>query len=335
MARGIILTESFDWTTTVADIFETNANASLGAYGRNGTNGLRLNAGGTNCYARKNLGAAYSQMIHHFAFMPETFPATYPIFSLLDAGNYQLRVTLGTDGLLRLVRGPSLGTVIATGATAISFGVYHAVAVKVVIANSGGTFEVVVDGVTLTFSGDTQDTANVTVSQAEFGYPSSGITQTMRVDDWVAIDSSVSGAGYLVDPRVCCRFPTGAGNYTQWTPSAGSNYQNVDDTSPDGDTTYNEDATAGHKDSFTLPSLPVTTGIVYCQNVKTQVRKTDAGARTVRNLVRAGGTDQTGATVTPGTTYGQLSAVFEQDATPVDWTISTSNSLEVGYELVA
>lgn len=334
MARGIIGSESFDWTTNLSDIFETvGPQTSLGVYGRNGTNGLRTSlstGGGAN--VRKNMGAAYGQMIHHFAFNPISVGGTYALFSLLDSGSFQLRVMLGPDGLLRLVRGSS--TVIATGSTAVAFGVYHAVAVKVVVANSGGMFEVVMDSVTLTFSGDTQDTANATVSQAEFGQDATSAFD-FRFDDWVWIDSSVSGASYLVDPRVCCRLPNGAGNYTQWTPSAGSNYQNVDDTSPDGDTTYNEDATAAHKDSFTLPSLPVTTGIVYCQNVKTEVRKTDAGARTVRNLIRSAGTDQNGATITPGTTYGQIHDVFEQDATPADWTIANSNSLEVGYELVA
>lgn len=331
MARGIINTESFDWTTTVSDIFETNVNAELGAYGRNGTNGLRTSSGGGTGYARKNLGAAYGQMIHHVGFYPAATSQTSIIFALLDAGSKQVEVRLGVDGLLQLTRN---GTLLATGSTAIAFDAYHAMAVKVLIANSGGLFEVVVDGVTLTYSGDTQNTANATVSQAQFGSNESG-SFDHRWDDWVSIDSSVAGSGYLTDPRVCCRLPNGAGNYTQWTPLSGTNVSNVDDAAPDGDTTYNESATAGQKDSFALPALPVTTGIVYAQNIKSLVRKTDAGARTVRNLVRSAGIDQTGATVTPGTTYGQIHDVFEQDATPADWTIATSNSLEAGYELVA
>jgi len=47
--------------------------------------------------------------------------------------------------------------------------------------------------------------------------------------------------------------PDGAGNYTQWTPSAGSNWQNVKEVTADDGTTYNEKAgNLDYKDSFSF-----------------------------------------------------------------------------------
>lgn len=332
------MTESFDWTTSVASIADGGSSgASIStAFGRNSTQGVLVSSNGVGtAYIRKNLGGNYQQTIHHFAFQRPLAGDKAQIFGLLDNGAQQLEVVVGVDGLVQLRRNNVL---LVSGTPTIPLATWNAIAVKAIIASSAGFFEVKVNDLTLNFTGDTQATANASASQVQLGNTTQGGnfgTIQLYFDDYVAIDASVAGAGYLTDPRVCCRFPSGAGNYTQWTPSTGSNWQNVDDAVPDDDTTYNESATAGQKDSFTLPSLPVTTGTVYAQNVKTRVRKTDAGARTVRNILRSGGSDQAGTTITPTTTYAQNSSIFEQTSGAVDWTIATSNSLEPGYELVA
>jgi hypothetical protein len=50
------------------------------------------------------------------------------------------------------------------------------------------------------------------------------------------------------------------GNYSQFTPSAGSNYQNVDEIPHDSNTTYNEANANGTKDSYVLQDYAIPAG---------------------------------------------------------------------------
>lgn len=67
-----------------------------------------------------------------------------------------------------------------------------------------------------------------------------------------ATDIYVSDGDVLGECKVWYQPCDTAGSSAQFTPSAGSNHQNVDDTGGnDGDTTYNESTTPGQADSFT------------------------------------------------------------------------------------
>src|SRR6185437_13665423 len=57
------------------------------------------------------------------------------------------------------------------------------------------------------------------------------------------------------DLRVECVMPNGPGAHTQFTPSAGANWQNVDEVPPDDDTTHNDSSTAGQLDTFVHAAL--------------------------------------------------------------------------------
>ena len=67
---------------------------------------------------------------------------------------------------------------------------------------------------------------------------------------------------------------------SDFTPSAGANYQCVDEIGPDEDTTYNEsDGTAGHRDSFETAGIA---GMdILSVGVLARARKTDSGAATL------------------------------------------------------
>jgi hypothetical protein len=129
--------------------------------------------------------------------------------------------------------------------------------------------------------------------------------------------------------------PDGAGNSTDFTPSAGSNFQNVDETSTDSDTTYNSETTAGDHDTYTYAAVGLT-GNVRAIQTNLVVRSTGAGAETLRPKIRISGTDYSGTTVGCTTSYLDKMEVFETSpATAVVWTVSEIDGAEFGIELVS
>jgi hypothetical protein len=160
---------------------------------------------------------------------------------------------------------------------------------------------------------------------------------TYYFQDFYYLDGNAGLTGFLGDIRVQALRPDGAGNYSQWTPSAGSNYQNVDDDATSGideDTTYNESSTTGNKDSFTLADMSGTKKI-YGVVLNTVGRKTDATSRGLRDFARLGSTDYLGDKYGVPTDYGLHQTIFENN--PADdqrFEVTDINAMESGYELV-
>jgi hypothetical protein len=81
--------------------------------------------------------------------------------------------------------------------------------------------------------------------------------------------------------------PTGAGNYTEFGHQGSSNnWDNVDDTTIDSDSSYNYSNTVGQRDTFDCSNLPVISGSIFGVQVNMAARKDDAGGRTLRSLTR-------------------------------------------------
>ena len=102
----------------------------------------------------------------------------------------------------------------------------------------------------------------------------------MNFDDLYVCDSAGStNNGFLGDCRIDTIYPSGAGNYTQFTPSTGSNYTCVDETAPNT-TDYVDGATVGDRDSYALGNLSaLSSQTVYGVQVNAAILKDDAGSK--------------------------------------------------------
>jgi len=112
----------------------------------------------------------------------------------------------------------------------------------------------------------------------------------------------------------------------------------VDDDPPDDDTTYNSSSTATDQDSFTFGALPGgITATVKALQVLLNVRKDDAGTRTVGPFLRISATDYNGDGVNVGDSYFyQNIYIWEENPnTSSAFTVAEINALEAGYELTA
>jgi hypothetical protein len=209
---------------------------------------------------------------------------------------------------------------------------WNHIQVKWTVSDTVGVVQVKVNNVTvLNLTGqDTQNSANAYVQSISFAAPGNDI----QIDDLIIVDTA-GGApwnDFLGDVKIVPYLSDGAGNYSAWTPSAGVNYQNIDDTTPDGDTTYNSASVNGDKDSYAIAAVGVT-GAVFSVRHLAQMRKDDAGSRNVRLFMRVGGVDYPGSDIGLSDSYVTYARLHETNPnTGVQWIVSGVDGAEVGQE---
>lgn len=315
--------------------------------GRNSTQSFRVtyaNNNSTGGYLRKTLTAVSgTTAIMGFGFKIDALPAAAsrtPLVSILDGATEQVSVDINPAGTLSLYRGTAAGTLLGTTSSALSINTYYYIELKVVIHGSTGTYEIRLNG-TNVLSGTGANTAGSGVVQwtgIQIGrnYSGSGGAVIQDYDDLYACDGSGSTNNDFLGPiRVKTIYPDGAGASSDFTPSAGSNFQNVDEALTDGDTTYNSEGTAGDHDTYTFGAVGVT-GTVRGVQTNLVVRSDGAGSETIRPKIRISTTDYNGTTVGITTSYADSREVFETSpATATAWTVTEIDGAEFGIELVS
>ena len=253
--------------------------------------------------------------------------------TLLDGSTEQISCVIEADRSITVRRGSASGTIL--GQSAVSLfppSAWTYLELKANIHSSTGSVVLKLNGVTkISVSGiNTQNTANAYVTRVRF--------QNGLIDDLYICDTTgAANNDFLGDVRVETLYPNGAGTYTEWTPSTGSNWQNVDDaTTHDGDSTYNSTATAGNRDLYTLTNLATVTGTVQGVRGHMKARKDDSNVRELALFSRSSTTETTGATEALGVSYVQYDgAVQETDpATSAAWTIAGVNALQFGQKVI-
>lgn len=330
---ALLFIDGFDHyvTAEIARKWSTSAgNAAISATGRRATS-KSLSISSANDRVTLQLPAAEGTLCVGFAYYSTSAPSGHEGVEFAISGAAQCTVFFNANGSISVARGAYNGTVLGTSAIGlIKANTWQYVEFKAVIHDSTGTYEVKVNGVSV-LSGTGADTKGQTTADADqLTIQGSGVA--ILIDDLYLDD-----ADFLGDCRVDTLMPNGAGASSQWTPSAGSNFQNVDDAGDmDDDTTYNSDDTAGQIDTYTLPDIEATGGTIHAVAVNSAVRKDDAGARSTKNIVRQATTNYEGAAYSVTDSY-----LVKQDiwATQPDasgaWDETDLNAAEFGIKLEA
>lgn len=149
-------------------------------------------------------------------------------------------------------------------------------------------------------------------------------------------DLYLTSTGFYGDGIVMLLKPTAAGNYTVWTPLAGSNWSNVNEVPPDSDTTYNSSANVGDKDSYTMSNVP--TGVII-KGVQSLgwIDKDATGVASYQPLYRSGVSDQLGGTYNPSLSQYQYFREGDETSpfTGIAWTYTEVNGMEFGQQRTA
>ena len=259
-----------------------------------------------------------------------------PNFIVMEGATVHMDCIVNSDGSISVRRGTS--TTLATSAAGvIVVDTWYYIEFKVVINDTVGTYEVKVDAVSKVSGtgADTQNGGTSTWTKARIG---SGA----NIDDLYICDGSGSlNNTFLGNCQVEVIRPqtdaVAAGTNSDFTPSSGSdNGAMVDETTQDGDTTYNAGTAAAQKDTYNYPALALT-GTILGIKIAPVERKTDAGVRTTCTVVRSNGADYDHAdAISPSTSYRMDSQIWETDPdTTLSWTSAGVNAAEFGLKVVS
>lgn len=302
--------------------------------------GRAYTVGNTGGGLRKSFGGSAIRIIsgsrHYIGSTSGVASGKNLVAAMEGSATVHVAVTLSNAQKWELRRGGAGGTLLATSDVVWETGRWYYVELDVLVDDATGVAIVRVDGsVVASFGpGDTKNGGVGIIDTVAFSHPySSGSGQYWAFTDVYVADSTGSGVNTTIgDCAVYALAPDGAGAASGWTPSAGVNWQNVDEIPPNGDTDYNSAAAAPTDDLYTFVDLPPATGIVRAVQHVAYVRKDDAGAQTVRPLVRSGVTTQvTGTSQSPSISYAFLRDVDETNpVTGAAWTIAEVNAAQFG-----
>lgn len=158
----------------------------------------------------------------------------------------------------------------------------------------------------------------------------------VSIDDLYICDSSGSSNNdFLGNVKVQTLLPDGAGNSTQFTPSAGANYACVDEVIIDDDTTYVEDSVSTNKDLYTYDNVASGTSGIKGIQIDTHCKETDATSYSIVTPIRSGSTDYDDSPQAIGTTsYVNKRRIAEQDPnTSAAWVEAGINAAEFGIKV--
>ena len=126
--------------------------------------------------------------------------------------------------------------------------------------------------------------------------------------------------------------PTAAGNVTGLTPSAGSNWDCVNDTTPDGDSTYVYSNTVKY-DLYNIQDLPWDYGVIDSVTVTAHCRADSASCNAYMRIYTHSTLYEGAMKVLTGV-YGNYSHVWAVNPyTGLAWTIDEINSLQIGIQV--
>lgn len=288
--------------------------------------------------ARRSFGGQKTAVGVTGAFYWTALPASdttcRPIVLLDQSNAAQITLNVQTSGAMRVYRGTvATGTLLYTTTTQVVYGgTWNHIEVYWVasstISATDGTIEVWVNetkviDLTAGSAVDNVNTSNRECSQVSFGLVSESATLPVYIDDVVAYDNSgtYNNVGPIGDKDVLPYYYDSDDAETDWVRNAGANdYEAVDETAQDGDTTYLEAAVAGDMSKLGLAAVPSTVDDVIGVILVNVLRKTQAGA----SEVTCDFEESTGPTATSNTahvltqSYAYYHDVVERN--PVDGT---------------
>jgi len=162
--------------------------------------------------------------------------------------------------------------------------------------------------------------------------PFLGTHQTVsRFFDYSDVYVSNEEAVLLPNLRIHAIRPTANGATMDWTPSAGSAWEAVDDATPDNDATRISTSTDAHVALFAHAGLPTPAASVKAIQMSAWSKKDDAFDVALEPVYRIAGTNYPVGESSVGNAYAAVtSATGEDPAAAGPWTGAVVNAMEIG-----
>lgn len=305
---------------------------------RTGGYALRANPTTTNVgYAELDVRVAVSapaSMYSRFYFRYDTAPSSgnsEPIFATQSAGSvlkFELRVT-NSSGSIFLAAYNSAVTLLATGTTALSSGVWYRIEV-LTGTGASANWEVRIDGTTEISGTDDLTTNNNAKALLGKTVNRSGQGVDFFYDDMLLDNGAWPGAG-----QIKSLLPDADGDNAQWTAGTGSTYTEVDEgVAADGATTYWQSVAQNDAHTVNLQSTATgdISGTINALKVSAHTARAGGANGNMSLRIRSGTSNTDGGTSTTIASFGWrhhwVSAT--DPATSAAWTLSGIDEAEVG-----
>ena len=160
----------------------------------------------------------------------------------------------------------------------------------------------------------------------------------IQFDDlYIAGSNGSYNNDFLGDVRIDVINPNGAGNHTNLTPSAGNNYDCVNEVIID-ESDYVEGANLGDIDSYSYPDVPtdLDDAAIYAIDIRNIAQRTAASDNIkIDGLIRTGSTDyNASADLSLSDSWSNKNFIFERDPSDSNpWTQAKINACEFGVEV--
>jgi hypothetical protein len=289
--------------------------------------------------------AAGGTLYWGFAFKINTIPSgTYPTAITqvvadynpgFDGRNCVLAVGVNSSKQLTVGHATSnvFTTIHATGSTVLSNDTWYHIEIKLISHASTGEVHLKLDGsdeITLTGA----DTLNVLGSMSGVilgcDKQTAGAVTTSYDDLYICDTSGSVNNSFLGNVECVSLKPNGAGSSTQFTPSAGSNYDAVNNATPDM-ADYVSSSTSTHKDLYAFEDAsdaPLATRLRIFGTPEA------GGSASIYPVCKSGATESDG-TARSFAGFSKLDEIYEVDPnTSAAWTLSNFNAAEFGVKVV-
>ena len=256
------------------------------------------------------------------------------IFRLTYGSLIPLEVCVGPSRYVTVWKRPDLinptTRIIGQSSYPLDLNVVYHIEGRILLGPVSGIVQVKINNIMeIDFTGNTTSTAGETDYNGF--WVGSWVGAEYQYDDIV-----VDNAAWIGPSRIALLKPTGAGALTQFTPSAGANWDCVDEI-PASDSDYVATDTPGNVDLYTLTDLPGET--VTVKSVQLSARCYKESGATPQNLqmsVRSNGSNYfSGNKPIPDTVGVNVIHLFETNPdTGIPWTVGQGNALEAGMKAV-
>jgi len=275
-------------------------------------------------YVQKTI-SANNEYYFAFLYRPTTSSTNRDVFSVFSGATRLCDIKRDTTTNVLYARVG--GITKATSTSIIVANIVFLIEVYIKIDDTVGRFVVKINGITdIDFTGDTKPGADTTIDGARLGYFDYGCNAYF--DNFIC-----DNASWIGETKIQAIVPTAAGNATNWTPSAGSNYDCVEE-KPPSDVDYVSTNTVNLIDTYTTGDLTGTIDEIKC--VQVQARTAFDATPTPLNInlvARSGGTDYFSGDIAVPAAYKELNYLWEADpATAVAWIEAGVNALQIGIK---
>lgn len=299
---ALLFLDSFDHYTNAADKYLTGSDGAIVTTGRHGN--------GFTGEARLALTPGSSRVILGAAF--KLGSAFNELFTISDIAGPVCTISTTNDGALQITMFGGPSALSAVDVVRVAQWHYLEFDLTIAISPSGANFvyalsncDAYVDGAQVinTTLGD----SIAVLATSTYGWshidllPNANVT----IDDFYVLDGSGAAPhnAPLGDVQIDVIRPNGAGASTGWTASgSATNWDAVNDLTPDDDTTHVSAASASLSDLYEMENIDTDDGILGAQ-ILISARRTEEGFATLAPLLRHAGTTTALTTRALSTTY--------------------------------